>query len=394
MSITPLPNHKFTKTTVLDREFRIKYNLTTTQTEIIAYLVMISQSWKNLIRVDGYFVILTSKLEQDLLLGQKTIEAAITKFKKLGLIETKLVKVEQWNSNENFRGVKLTDKSLNYSLSHYKPAVHQEIVDLKKENENIRVKNDELLIKDMKLEEELKEYKAYRQAIQMQDDINESLDETVRNNLYLLAEQKEEIELLKYQLKKTKDELNLKIEEIEDIKKSSNVSPKKKDEDLEKFIKKIINQYSKTGLPICNSVTNEDNWLREVVFTINSYHKLSFTIEDGTEKQIVSSKKIVNFWRWLYANQHRVGVILDTKNPPNISHLDNFIDQSVILNEKICLIHKIKAVIGGVQIILVNNDTGQLIQLYNGLGNKVSDLTTIENWLKKNAFSTRVLDDL
>ncbi|SFV57498.1 hypothetical protein MNB_SV-9-600 [hydrothermal vent metagenome] len=46
------------------------------------------------------------------------------------------------------------------------------------------------------------------------------------------------------------------------------------------------------------------------------------------------------------------------------------------------------------QIILINNDTGQLIQLYNGFGNKVSDLTTIQNWLKENAFATRVLDNV
>ncbi len=106
--LTPKPHQKFAHTTVLDRKFRLKYNLTYAQTEIIAYLVMIAQSWKNIIVIDGYFVILTKKIKNDLLLGEKTIEASITKLKKLGLIETTLVKVPQWRSNENFRGVKIT----------------------------------------------------------------------------------------------------------------------------------------------------------------------------------------------------------------------------------------------------------------------------------------------
>ncbi len=66
--------------------------------------MMIVQSWKEIIVIDGYFVILTSKIKNDLLLGKKIIKASITKLKKLGLIETTLVKVPQWKSNENFRG--------------------------------------------------------------------------------------------------------------------------------------------------------------------------------------------------------------------------------------------------------------------------------------------------
>ena len=114
--LTPKPYQKFNYTTVIDRRFRITHGLTQTQTEVIAYLVMIVQSWKALIFIDEYFVILTSKIKNDLLLGEKTIEASITKLKQLGLIETQLVKVPKWSSNENFRGVKITELGKTYSL--------------------------------------------------------------------------------------------------------------------------------------------------------------------------------------------------------------------------------------------------------------------------------------
>ena len=81
--LTPQPYQKFTHTLVLDKKFRLKYGLTYAQTEIMAYFMMIVQSWKNLVFVDDYFVILTSKIKSDLLLGEKTIEASITKLKKM-----------------------------------------------------------------------------------------------------------------------------------------------------------------------------------------------------------------------------------------------------------------------------------------------------------------------
>ncbi|MCK4441933.1 MAG: hypothetical protein KAU90_07985, partial [Sulfurovaceae bacterium] len=76
--LIPQRYQKFTQTTVLDRKFRLKYGLTYAQTEIMSYLVMIPTSWKNIIFIDGYFVILTKKIQNDLLLGEKTIEASFT----------------------------------------------------------------------------------------------------------------------------------------------------------------------------------------------------------------------------------------------------------------------------------------------------------------------------
>jgi hypothetical protein len=101
---------------------------------------MIIQTWKKIIVIDGYFVILTSKIRNDLLLGEKTIEASITKLKKLGLIETTLVKVPEWTSNENFRGVKITELGKEYSLSHYKPELKEEMAELQKRNQELRAK--------------------------------------------------------------------------------------------------------------------------------------------------------------------------------------------------------------------------------------------------------------
>ena len=100
----------------------------------------------------------------------------------------------------------------------------------------------------------------------------------------------------------------------------------------------------------------------------------------GTFKQIVEPKQIENFWSWLFAHQHRVGKLLDTKTPPTISHLLKYIGKSIVLNKKIFKIHNIEAVIGGVKVKLENRN-GHIIGVNSEFRSEVIDLKRFENWV-------------
>lgn len=354
--LTPSPSQKFNYTTVIDRKFRIAHGLTQTQTEVIAYLVMIMQSWKNLIFVDGYFVILTSKLKNDLLLGEKTIEASITKLKKLGLIETKLVKVAQWSSNENFRGVKITELGQSYSLSHFKPKIHEEMNDLKEENRELTLKYDAMLLQ-----------------IQNSENINQQAMELLTKD----EEKDEKIILLEHELKEVKEQLKISME----ISDKMSTTIEENEKDLEDFRKKIIKQYSKTGKPICNAVANEDNWRADVKFYINSFNKISIYTTEGKFKQIVEPKQIDNLWRWLFAHQHRVGKLLETDKVADISHLLKFEGKSIVSGKNIFKIHKLIAKVGGL-VVQFQDKEGNIFNIKTEFGSEVVDVGRFEAWMQ------------
>ena len=345
------------KPPVLDREFRLKYNLTYAQTEIIAYLVMIIQSWKEIIVIDGYFVILTSKIKNDLLLGEKTIEASITKLKKLGLIETTLVKVPQWKSNENFRGVKITELGKEYSLSHYKPKLKEEVKKLEERNRELEFKYEALLLQD-KAEENM-----HKKAIEV---------------LTRESQKDEEIMLLKQEVKELKKKLEVKMEKESE----KDVSKEKKEKNLEDFRKKITSKFAKSGEPICNAVLNRDGWGKDIKFYVNSYNKVSIYTLKGEFIQIIEPKKIEGFWSWLFAHQHRVGNLLDTKTPPNISHLLKYIGKSIVINKTIFKIYNIEPVIGGLKVKLENKD-GQIIRVNSEFASEIIDIKRFEDWVEK-----------
>ncbi|SFV64813.1 hypothetical protein MNB_SV-14-1149 [hydrothermal vent metagenome] len=354
--LTPQPFQKFNYTTVIDRKFRITHGLTQTQTEVMAYLVMIIQSWKAIKIIDGYFVILTSKIKNDLLLKEKTIEASITKLKKLDLIETKLVKVPEWSSNENFRGVKITQLGQTYSLSHYKPKIQEELTELREENRELKFKYEAILI---------------------QNEASENLNQKAIEALKKEQEQNEKIMLLEQELKETKEKLEIILQ-----KENQNSSNKEEHEkDLEKFRKKIINKYAKSGEPICNCVSNQDSWGKDVKFYINSYNRVSIYTSNGEFKQLSEPKKIANFWEWLFAHQDRVGNLLDTKNIADISHLLKFEGQSVVINKNIYKIHKLIPVIGGLK-LWIQDKEGNIQTMKNGFGSEVVDLKRFEAWMQ------------
>jgi hypothetical protein len=66
MSTTPKKLPFCTRTSVIDHLFRRKYNLTYAETIIMSYILLTS-SWAD--NIDNYYLLLTSKIKDDLLLA-------------------------------------------------------------------------------------------------------------------------------------------------------------------------------------------------------------------------------------------------------------------------------------------------------------------------------------
>jgi hypothetical protein len=118
MSVVPsstLP--KCTRTAVIDLLFMRKYELSKTET-IILYYCLLLKIWVKY-REGEFCLILSSKIEKDLNMHTKTVEASITKLKKLNLIETKRMKVKEWHDTKTYRGIAVTSLGKEYNLSHY-----------------------------------------------------------------------------------------------------------------------------------------------------------------------------------------------------------------------------------------------------------------------------------
>ncbi len=210
----------------------------------------------------------------------------------------------------------------------------------------------------------------------VQEESEEEIHKKAIEALRQEAKKDEEIILLKQEVKELQKKLEISME-----KESQKViSAEKKEENLEDFRKKITSKFAKSGEPICNAISNKDNWGKEVQFYINSYNKVSIYTTQGELKQIVEPKQIENFWSWLFAHQHRVGKILDTKTPPTISHLLKYIGKSVVINKTIFKIHKIEPVIGGVKVQFQDKEE-QDIRLKSEFGSEVIDLKRFEDWV-------------
>ena len=151
----------YVTTLVKDLEFQRKYNLTHTQTDVMAYLTNISNWAMNM--GEGFYLLLHNKLEKDLGIGRKTQEATFTHLKKLGLIETKLVKVEKWDTNKLFRAVKLTDRGKEYDLTFY---ATPEIRELQEELKRLKREKEEL---EKELEKNNREEKSKNKKVVIPD---------------------------------------------------------------------------------------------------------------------------------------------------------------------------------------------------------------------------------
>ena len=375
MSVTPnttLP--KCTRTAVIDLLFMRKYNLTHTQMLVMYYLLML-KNWVKY-REDGFYVVLSSKIEDDLKLHPKTVEANLTQLKKLGLIESKRCRVDAWNKNRTYRGIQITTLGKEYNLSFYKESEYQYALELEKENEAFRVENDVIQSKNRELQSQQGNLELQKNALNTTIEADKKLNQ---RSIEALEENK------KLQEKCLALEIeNRELKENEKQNTSQKEKERVKEQDLEKFRKKIISQYSQTGKPICNAIANEDNWSMDTKFYINGYSRLSIYLPDGKMKQLTDPKQIANFWKWLFEHQHRVGVLLDTTKLANISPLLIFIGALVMLNKESYTLKSLTPVAGGVKVSVYNKNS-EIISIQNGFSRDVIDVEKCKKFFELNA---------
>ena len=288
-----------TQILIKDLPFQTKYALSHSQTDLMAYLVNVPY-WA--INVDGYFVIATNKIMEDMpTMGKKTIEASLKVLKTLDLIECKTVEVTQWSGKPRIRGLKITAKGKEYNAKLALPNQDERVIELQKENKKLKRENQELvkMIENMTL-------------------------------LELEASAPKE---------KTKQP-------------STPTLPKK--EAIEAFIEEISKRFGRTGKPLCNGVPK---WNKKTIFNINSYNKLSLITPEKREVQVKSPTKINEFWNWLFNNSDRVGDVINFAKAPTISELKKyFINKDINLKGKRKKVYDIVKVDGGVKLKLENEN--------------------------------------
>ena len=379
MSVVPtntLP--KCTRTIVLDTMFQKKYDLTYTQTCVMYYLVLL-RTWVKY-KENEYCVILSSKIEKDLRLHPKTVEASLTRLKQLDLITTKRCHVDAWKSPKKFRGIAITELGKEYSLSHYKEEQHQHTLELEKENEAYRVENDAVHSQNMELERIRKALEYENKILNMQLQAEDTL---AQDAIKALEENKE--------LKEKNLSLELKVAELEKrLELTENLSKEEEqqqEKEIETFRDKIIRKFARSGKPICNGVKNRDGWSIDIKFYINGYSRLITYLPKSTKPTPLEPKQVDNFWRWLFEHQHRVNTLIDEKKPADISSLTPYLGATISQNNTLYRIEKFKAVIGGVK-ILISNEEGALSTMGNSYGGHIIDVIRSTAWLKK--FSRRL----
>jgi len=154
---------------IKDLDFQKKYGLTSSQLDIMFYLLQLS-SWAK--GVGDFYFITQSKIVADLRLNTKTVEAAFTKLRKLKLIEVKLLPNPDWNKKKKFRTVKITPLGLEYNLNIFRPRdesienIKMEIKDLKNKNIELEGKSVRLKNQNIELESETTELKNKNSALE------------------------------------------------------------------------------------------------------------------------------------------------------------------------------------------------------------------------------------
>jgi len=295
-----LPNR--TQILIKDLPFQEKYNLSHSQTDLMAYLVNVIY-WA--INIEGYFVITTSKIMSDLpAMGQKTIEANLKVLKDLGLIECKIVEVTPWKGKPKLRGVKLTQKGQEYNAKLVLPSQDEEVKRLKLE------------IKELK--------------------------ETIKN---LTVSESEE----------------LPTQEEPEQKPSTPTMPPL--QAIETFIGDITKRFGRSSQPICNDVPK---WNKKTTFYINSYHKLSVITAQNEHKQLKNPLEIQHFWQWLFTHNNRIGDIIDFTRTPTLKALEQrFLHQKIKIGQHEQEVNAILPSEEGVK-IGVKNEKGKVGFLMDG----------------------------
>jgi len=309
----------------------------------MSYLVL-APKWA--IDIDGYALVRTSKIKDDLMIGEKTIEATITKLKKLELIETKSAKYEKWSRTQKYRTVKITLKGQKYNLSYHKPKEYKYIASLEAKNESIELERNKI-----KKENEYLELKIIARdgILENQDKANhEALlalenEQELKNQIEDLEKSLEEARaIIKHNREMEKEQKVDKVEEVEI----------KIDKNIEVFKNKILKKFSANAEVLCNDVKG---WHHDVKFYINSYNRLMVKLLTGKFKQITNPDEIKSFWKWLFENQDRVGLIVDKSIDKKILELISF--EGKIFPTKKHKVKKIEAVNNRVTILMENIET-------------------------------------
>ena len=357
MSAVPITLPKCTRTVVLDLLFKRKHNLSQTEATLMYYLILL-KTWVKY-QEDEHYVILSSKIEKDLKLHPKTVEASLTKLKKLNLITSKRVVVEDWNPNRTYRAIGITELGKEYNLSHYKPNQTQKISELTNENKELELKLKAL-------------------------EINKKSDERLTIESIEAIDRAKKLEEKYLEL----EEKYKKLKKQVDIAENNSNNPteeKQREEDIKKFRDKIIKEFARSGKPICNALKNPDNWAVGTKFYINGYSRLTMYTSEGKSIQLSDPKKINNFWEWLFEHQHRVGTLLDENRVADISALIAFIGAFIFLKGKRYKIDSFVPVVGGVKVILAD-DFGVLAKMGNSYGGDVFDVQRARYWIGERIF--------
>jgi len=285
-----LPNQ--TRIIVKDMLFQKKYSLSHTQMDLMAYFVNLAY-WT--IVIEGYCVIATKKIMSDLPeMGQKTIEASLKKLKEVGLIETTIVEVTQWNGNPRIRGLRLTTNRKEYNSHLVLPSQDKEVIALKKKVKELEAKNEQL-------------------TVSTTEDSEKGRNQSVNT--------------------RTTEE-------------------KPSDFEFAGFINVTKKTFGTSGEPICNFVPT---WMKETTFYINSYNKLALLTPKGEYKQLTNPIEINHFWRWLFEHQNRVGKMINFTKPLDLKELkEQYLGVDIVLAKTEFTIEDLVGVEEGVKMKLRN----------------------------------------
>ena len=324
MSVTPTFSLKLIK----DFDFKEKFNLTDTQTDVMAYFVNLS-SWAYT-DGNGYYLALTSKIMNDLGLGLKTVEASILKLKKLNLISTRQMEVKEWLTGIKHRYVTITAKGRTYDNAYFPPKESQKLNDLESQNRELREK-----IKTMEM------------AVLTEKELLKERNEAKENR-------EEETTTQPTKFKSS----TLAFQTIEILKAS------------------ITRRYKKNQKPICNQV---DGWLAKTEFYINNYGNLAVLTPEKDFKQVDGISDVNQFWEWLFNHQDSIGITKKIPKRPNISSLLKFIGEKFKLNDEI--LYTLKEIIPkeeGIILYFIHPNEG-LLRLTS---NRINKLYTVQECLK------------
>ena len=315
MSQAPTNLPKRTRVLVKDFIFQEKYNLTDTQVDVMAYIIN-ALNWA--ITIGGFMPLTTKKVTTDLpKISAKTLESSLRELKIMGLIETELIKVEKWG-NAKVRGVKITEKGMNYNSSFFTPSE-------KKIIENLQTQLAEQKAKNSQLESKLIELK---------------LTKTPN-----IEEEEPTIEI------EPVEEPTIEIEPIEETRELE--TPPK--EEFPEFIERVKREFITTSQPICNCV---DGWAKETTFYTNSYNRLALISPTGDYLQLKNPVEINKFWSWLYTHQDRIGEVYDFSKKLDADELNNRYKNTILeVRDKRCTILEFIPVDNVESEVLVPNNT-------------------------------------